>query len=139
MRVVLDTNTIISGLFWGGVPWQVYSAAFAEHYTLLTTDDLLNELMIVLNRPKFVQSLAIFKRTAEDIVSEYRQVAEFVIPAEIPSDVIRDPKDRAVLACAVGGKADFIVSGDKDLLILRTYENIRILNAAQFRSQLNQE
>jgi len=51
---------------------------------------------------------------------------------EVPVDVVRDPKDRAVLECAVGGNADFIVSGDRDLLVLAAYQNIVILTAEQF-------
>jgi uncharacterized protein len=138
MRVVLDTNTIISGLFWGGVPWQVYRAAFAEHYILLTTDAMIDELKDVLNRPKFAPSLAVFKRSADEILTEYLEIAELVTAAEIPTDVVRDPKDRAVLACAVGGNANCIISGDKDLLVLRTYQNISILTATPFLSQLSQ-
>lgn len=138
MRVVLDTNTIISALFWGGVPWRVYSAALAERYTLLTTDSLLSELTNVLHRPKFAPSLAIFKRSADEIVAEYLKVAENVASLEVPPDVLRDPKDRSVLGCAVGGKADCIVSGDKDLLILNIYQNIPILSAAQFLQRLTE-
>jgi predicted nucleic acid-binding protein len=70
-------------------------------------------------------------------VAEYTRFVAIVVPAEIPPDVVRDSKDRAVLACAVGGKADYIVSGDEDLLVLSIYENIPILNANQFVDRLS--
>ena len=132
MRVVVDTNTVISALFWGGVPWQVYSAALSEQYTLLTTEALINELRSVLLRPKFVPALIAIQKTVDDIIVEYREIAEPVIPVEIGANAIRDAKDRVVLACAVGGKADYIVSGDKDLLVLETYQGVPIVKAAQF-------
>jgi predicted nucleic acid-binding protein len=50
MRVVVDTNTIISALFWGGMPWQVYQAALSEQYVALTTNAVLDELRNV--RPR---------------------------------------------------------------------------------------
>jgi uncharacterized protein len=75
---------------------------------------------------------------ANTILSEYRTITELVTPAEIPPDAIRDPKDIPVLACAVGGKADYIVSGDNDLLVLTAYQNIPILSAAQFLKRLEE-
>lgn len=132
MRVVVDTNTVISALFWDGVPWQVYNAALSEQYTLLTTEALINELRSVLLRPKFAPALTAIQTTVDEIIVEYREIAEPVIPVEIGADDIRDAKDRVVLACAVGGKADYIISGDKDLLVLVTYQDIPIVKAAQF-------
>jgi uncharacterized protein len=132
IRVVLDTNTLISGFFWGGIPWQVYTAALDEKYILLTSDALLAELSNVLQRPKFVPALNAIQKTAETIVNEHLLISESVIPIEVSAEIIRDPKDRIVLAAALGGKADFIVSGDKDLLVLQIFENIPIISASQF-------
>lgn len=54
----------------------------------------------------------------------------------VPQHAVRDPKDRIVLGCALGGEADYVVTGDKDLLILKHYEGIRILNAVEFLAAL---
>ena len=124
MRVVLDTNTIISGLFWDGTPWQVYRAALTGEYTLLASDALINELDEVLHRPKFIPALAEIGRTPESLVASHSEIVALVHPADIAPDTIRDPKDTMILACAVGGKADYIVSGDKDLLVLDEYQRI---------------
>ena len=135
-RVVLNTNTLISGIFWPGTPRLVYLAATQERFQILTSDCLFTELNSVLRRPKFTPVLNALAKTAEDLIIELRGMVEFVSAVEIPAGIVRDPKDAMVLACAIGGKADFIVSGDKDLLTLTAYENIPILNAAQFLQRL---
>lgn len=135
IRSVLDTNTIISALFWSGAPSQIYLSA-EERYTLLTSADLLNELEMVLRRPKFESVLKTSGRSVEWYMARHSAYANLVVPAEIPASVVRDPKDRIVLACAVGGQADYIVSGDNDLLILERYENIPIITASQFLERL---
>jgi predicted nucleic acid-binding protein len=68
----------------------------------------------------------------QQALSIYRRMVEQVEPGEVPEDVVRDRKDRAVLACAVGGKAEYIVTGDEDLLILKTYQDVGIVTPAQF-------
>lgn len=138
MRIVLDTNIIVSGLFWRGSPYLILDAALNKRYISLATEPLLEEIRDVLSREKFAQKLAEKKLTVDGIVNSFRMIAIIVEPAEIPLDAIRDPKDRAVLACAVGGKADYIVSGDQDLLALTAYQNIPILDTAQFVKRLEE-
>ncbi|HLY26796.1 MAG TPA: putative toxin-antitoxin system toxin component, PIN family [Aggregatilineales bacterium] len=65
-------------------------------------------------------------------MSDFRILAEIVAPVELPTDVVRDPKDVAVLACALGGNAQYIVTGDDDLLTLKKYRNISIVSPTQF-------
>lgn len=132
MRVILDTNTLISAIFWDKLPDVAYSAAFDGKYILIATADLLAEFERVLIRPKFAAALTALNRTAADILDEHRQLAELVSPAQIPNDAVRDSKDIPILACAVGGKADYIVTGDKDLLVLGVYGSIRIVTVGQF-------
>jgi putative PIN family toxin of toxin-antitoxin system len=117
-RVVLDTNTILSAIIWSGVPRQVYEAGFTEQYQLVTSVMLFAELDGVLHRAKFAPMLKAANLVPDQIIESVRSAAEFVAPAEIPAGVVRDPKDVVVLACAVGGQADYIVSGDQDLLTL---------------------
>ena len=116
IRAVIDANVVISGLFWRGLPREVFQAAAQGRYVTLTTEPLLDELRNTLSKQKFVP---------------------YLTTLTISIDAVRDPKDRAVLACAVGGKADYIVSGDNDLLVLTVYESIPILNVAQFLEHLS--
>ncbi len=139
IRAVLDTNIIVSGLLWGGPPGRVFQAARDELFVAILTETLLSEILRVLSRDKFRTQLAARQMQVESIGQQYRAAAQMVETAEIPPEVIRDPKDVVVLACAVGGKADFIVSGDKDLLTLGTYESIPILTAEQFLGRLSGE
>ena len=135
MRAVVDTNLIISTIFWKGAPKRLYQAA-AGQYQLLTSRALIAELGEVIHRPQFAQRLAAIGEIPREIMGAYMRLAEIVQPATVPDDSVRDPKDRIVLGCAVGGRADYIVSGDKDLLTLERYENIPIINATQFLEQL---
>ncbi|GIK66246.1 MAG: putative toxin-antitoxin system toxin component, PIN family protein [Chloroflexota bacterium] len=137
IRAVLDTNVIVSGLLWGGLPSLVFQAARDELFVAILTESLLSETINVLARDKFAEQLAARQINLESLAMQYRAAAEIVEPAEVPTGIVRDPKDVMILACAVGGKADFIVSGDKDLLTLVSYEQIPILTAEQFLDRLS--
>ncbi len=139
LRAVLDTNIIISALFWKGLPRVVFDAALDKLYFSLSSEALTTEVHRTLSYPKFAQQIANVELNIEQLVAQYLATAIVVLPADIPPDAVRDPKDRMVLACAVGGKADFIISGDKDLLILGSYDNIPILSSAQFLQHLSPE
>jgi len=138
IRAVIDTNIIISGLFWRGLPKQVFEAVIEGRFVALTSQALLDELYDALNQNKFAANFAAIEMTADRFMNRYGTIVEQVESSEVPFDVIRDPKDRAVLGCAIGGNADCIVSGDKDLLVLKSYEGIPILTAAQFLQRLEE-
>ncbi len=83
-------------------------------------------------RPKF-QAYAIKSgQGLNELVEVYAAIVKRVEPATISPGVVRDPKDEMVLACAIGGKADCIVTGDQDLLTLQVYEGIPIWTVAHF-------
>lgn len=133
MRVVLDTNTVISGIFWGGHPRQILEMARSGTISICTSQALLDELLDVLSRPKFGARLTTsVNLTAEEVVADYAALAEIVAVQAVERVVPDDPDDDEVIACAVAAEASYIVSGDKDLLDLSSYGNISILKAAQF-------
>lgn len=128
MRVVADTNVLISALLFGGLPEQILLAGLRGEIQLVISIPLVEELENVLTKrfrpePRFI-------RDCSDFV---RDVAEKV---EVTShlNVIKDPEgDNRVLECAVDGKADFVVSGDtKHILPLREYKGIKILSPSDF-------
>ncbi len=87
----------------------------------------------ILNYPKFRRNLAAAGRTPEQFLAAYRKIVEPVDTFNvILADVIRDKDDSHVLACAEAGRAELIVSGDADLLVLGEYQGIRIVTAADF-------
>jgi putative PIN family toxin of toxin-antitoxin system len=138
-RVVVDTNLIISATFWGGQPRRLLDLIRVSKAQLVTSTDIIHELKITLQYSKFDQHFMALGRTVDNVVEEYQKIAESVTPADVPEDVVRDKKDRMILATAVGGKASHLVSGDKDLLDLREYEKIIILTATQFIEYLTKD
>lgn len=127
MRIVADTNTVVSGSLWPGKPRALLDAARAGELQLITTQALLDELLDVVGRAKFAGRLERAGATVASLLSAYRDLVEVVVPAEITPTVIADPDDDAVLACALAGRADLIVSGDAHLLDLKRFHGIRIL------------
>lgn len=131
MLLVLDTNTIVSGTLWHGTPHFLIEGARRKRFTPCTCSNMLRELLLVLNRPKFSAQIALGQTAPRRIVREYRRLAIAVsLPATLPQ-VCRDPKDDVILACAIEAAADAITSGDNDLLSLCHYRGIPILTAAQ--------
>lgn len=136
-RVVLDTNIYISALLWGGALAQLVSRVLEREMLLLSTDEIGEEFRRTLDKPKFDTQLAKIRKTRAQVALSYTALVHKVTPLAVPAGVVRDPKDEIILACAVGGRADVIVSGDKDLTDLIVYEQIPILTASQFLALLN--
>jgi len=129
VHIVLDTNIVISGLIWGGIPRQLLDLGREQHIQLFTSTVLLEELESVLSRDKFAKLLASQGVTPSFIMQRYGLLAELVSPQPIQRTV-RDNDDDVVLATALAAQAKLIVSGDNDLLVLHPFQGIHILNAA---------
>ena len=138
VRLVLDTNTVISGLLWDNAPSRLLDAALEGRIALFTSHALLFELGDVLPRAKFVKRVAASQLTIEQLITRYAVLAQTIEPALI-SPVSIDPDDDHVLACAIGANVDFIVSGDADLLNLKQHQSIPIIKAAEALSRIEQE
>ena len=130
MRLVLDTNTAISGLLWAGTPGRIIDSALAGQVELHSSTALLVELKGVLAREKFARQLARRGLTVDDIFNGYSALVSLTRPAVIVPTIARDPADDEVLAAAVGCTADLIVSGDAHLLDLKSFRGIPIITAA---------
>lgn len=136
MRIVIDTNVLLSGLMWQGAPHSLLDQAREGSVDLLTSQVLLDELADVMTRQKFAGILQRTSRTPERILHELRALMEIIVASPLPQPVCRDPDDDAVLACALAAHADLIVSGDADLLVLEQFQGIRIVTAAQVLKSL---
>lgn len=129
MRLVLDTNIVISALLWRGAPRRILLSAHSNEVILYTSIPLLVELDDVLRRNKFQARLRQARVSANDLVLGFAALATVVEPAAIPPVILSDPDDDAVLACALAAQAEAIVSGDSHLLQLGAYDAIPILPA----------
>ena len=136
MRLVLDTNTVVSGLIWGGVPGQLIDAAAAGTVQIISSVPLLGELHDVLFRKKFATQLAEQGVDAADLFEGYAALVELVDPADIGPVILADPDDDIVLATAVAGGADAIVSGDAHLLGIGEFRGMPIITSAAAVSRL---
>jgi putative PIN family toxin of toxin-antitoxin system len=130
MRIVADTNTVLSGLLWQGPPRRLLDLARRRAFTLCTSPTLLAELAEVIARDKFAQRVLAAGLSATALVQDYERLADILEPQPLSPPVCRDPDDDHVLACALAARAILIVSGDKDLLDLPPYQGIPILPAA---------
>jgi uncharacterized protein len=135
VRVVADTNTVVSAFLWGGPPAAVLAAAREGRITLFTSPVLLAELEDVLSREKFSERIARVSSSAAQMIAGYRALVSVVRPTAI-EPTARDPDDDHVLACATAAQAQLIISRDKDLLTLRDYEGIPILASADALQRL---
>lgn len=136
MRLVLDTNIVISGLFWSGPPAQLLESAQANEVELFTTRQLLAELTRVLYRAKFANAIAASRLSIEELVLGYADLATVIEPSSIAPTITADPDDDQVLACGLAAKTDLIVSGDKHLLSLKQYQGMPIVTAAEALQRL---
>lgn len=136
MRVVFDTNTIISGTLWSGNPRRVLDAARDEVFDLFTTQELINELIDVLGRDKFAARMREAGLSVAQVVDNFAAIATIVESESISPIVLRDPDDDAVIACAITSHSDVIVSGDSDLLDLEGYLGIRIITPTELVAEL---
>lgn len=135
MRVLLDTNVLISYLL---TPRRdspilaILQGAFSGKFVLLMPAQLLEELAKVLSKKRYLAE-RINQEEMEEFVDLLLDVAEIIplISEAIPA-VTRDPKDDFLLAYAMVGQADFLVTGDADLLSMSQVENLKLLSPADF-------
>lgn len=128
-RLVIDTNVIVSSLLFAqSTPRQAVNKAL-DTGKILISQEIIEELIKVLSRKKLNKYLLEEERI--------RFLADFLKDTEIVKitqnfDVCRDKKDNKFIDLAVCGKAQYIITGDEDLLILNPFQNISIINAREF-------
>ena len=139
-RAVLDTNVIISALISEkGAPRRIFDAWLAGRFTLVTSHSIIAEADRALHYHKIRH---VYGLSEEEIATA---IALLWSQGQLASDAYHierasaDPEDDKFLACALEGAAEFVVTGDKDLLSLRAYAGIPIVSPAEFLQQLRAE
>ena len=131
MKVVYDTNIYVSGLFWGGSPGDLLKRAAKGEVQLVISGFILDEISKVLS-----ESFGVPEDVVTSIIDTFEAISVKVYP-KYHVNVVRDKKDNGVLECALEGKCDYIVTGDKDLLILKEHHGIKITTPKKFLQILN--
>ncbi len=126
MRVVLDTNVLIASFIARGVCTDVFERVIAEH-ELIISSHILDEFERVM-----CHRLGLNPGRVERAAALLRRKGQIVEPEPLESPVCRDPDDDPVLALARSSGADCLVSGDDDLLILTSFEDIPIISPRKF-------
>jgi len=130
MRVVLDTNVLVSAFVYGGNPRRIVELVVSGEVEMSFSEPLLQELQDVLLREQFDLNPQLV-RTA---LAEISAIGQWVVPQRHHSLVKEDPSDNLVLDCAVEAGADYIVTGDRHLLRLKKCGKVKIVNPQQFLS-----
>ncbi len=139
LRVVLDSNQFISGLIRpDGAPGRAVQSWRRGTYRLVTAPDLTDEFERIVARPSFSQRYNPDPAEIAAIRDELVRAEQVTPLAELPIHC-RDPKDDMLLACALGGDADVLVTGDRDLLVLDgepALGKLRVLSPQDFLAML---
>ena len=132
VRVVLDTNVLVSGVIATGYSAKILDVARREEIKLVSSVHMLEEFSDVVSRRRIVRKYPDVTGNAETLLDFFRAFAEFVSGIPEEDQISPDRDDDFVLACAIDGKADYIVSGDPHLLDLKSYKKIPILSPREF-------
>ena len=131
LKLVLDTNTIISAFFWNGNEAELFRKIEQGKAALFITREILAEIEDVIKRPKFDKVMKNAGLTPDQIMQKIVSLSHLVIAPKFNIKVCRDEKDNKLLECAQSAKASYLVSGDDDLLSLKEYEKIPIIRASE--------
>lgn len=130
MRLVLDTNVVVSGLLWDGAPRSLLRFARDKRVDLITSLPLLAELTNILEWPKFAKKIAASTLTIDELVDRYAALTEMVRPILTPR-IAPDPDDDVVIGTAAAAAAGLIVTGDRALLSVVAHGDVRIVGVAE--------
>ena len=126
--VVFDTNVFISAFLFRGKPRYVLDLAIEGKIKLFISNDILVEISNVLEK----QTFALSKYKVKLILTEIESLFALVYPDQKIINQCRDRDDHIILECALKGNVKYIVTGDNDLLSLKTFQTVKIVNPSDF-------
>ena len=128
MRIVVDTNVLISGAFFSGVPSKIIDACVGGNFKLVLTTEIIEEYRRVGEVFTKKRPNVDFERFLGILISK----AVFVEPAHVDPDICRDSDDVKFLECALASNSKYLVSGDKDLLVIKDFSGVTIYTPREF-------
>jgi len=133
MKLVLDANVFISAFYWGGNPQKIIDRIIEGIDTLYVSNEILNEVAAVMGRQKFKSS----PETIEKYIRAIEKIGKKIyIPGNI-REICRDKDDDDKIECGVISGADYIITGDNDLLTLKKYQHIKIVTIKEYLQIIN--
>lgn len=134
LRVVVDTNVLISGLFGikNSPSSQILKAIRSQKIILVTSPTILEEVSEVISRKRITKLTKMHKKERKNFIDELIERSEVTAGKQLLKIVGRDIKDDKFLACAYEAKTDYLVTGDHDLLILKEYKGVKIMKPRGF-------
>jgi putative PIN family toxin of toxin-antitoxin system len=133
MRAVLDTNIVMSGIFWQGTPSKILEAAFGQKFRLILSLQIIQEYKRIL---QLMESKYPSVTAGSDILDKLIVGADIVSTTLLSKAVCSDPDDDKFLEAAIAGHAKYIASGDRALLKTNGYASINVIPATAFLSLL---
>ncbi|PIZ83247.1 putative toxin-antitoxin system toxin component, PIN family [Candidatus Pacearchaeota archaeon CG_4_10_14_0_2_um_filter_05_32_18] len=133
MKLVLDTNVWLSGIFWEGEASKIIEKAEKKNIQILISENILSEIVDVLNKEsKFKKYILNLKLSIEEILRAVLSISN-LIETKAKLDIIKaDPKDNIILEVALDGKAEYIISYDSHLLNMIEFRSIKIISPGEF-------
>jgi putative PIN family toxin of toxin-antitoxin system len=132
LKAVLDTNVLISGILWKGIPFNLLKWVEERSLRIYTSLEILAEVYRVLHYPKFQQYIDNRQTSPGQLFTKIASLCTIIQVDEIVKGVCSDTDDEKFLSCALTGNVEVLVSGDKHLLDLKQYKSVRILTAQEF-------
>jgi putative PIN family toxin of toxin-antitoxin system len=132
MRVVLDTNVIVAAFATRGLCAEIFEVCLTGH-SIIISEHILSEIQKTL-----IEKIHLPKGIVQNIRDYLKNIAELFEPEQIDKSVCRDKNDNKIIGAAVSGNADFIITGDNDLLVLKKYRGIAIITPREFWTFLKQ-
>ncbi len=133
MKIVLDTNVWLSGIFWYGEASKIIEKAEKKNVQIFISEEILSEIANVLNKEsKFQKYILNLRLSIEDLLRTILSIST-LIETKTKLDIIKsDPKDNIILEAALEGKVEYIVSYDNHILNMIEFRGIKIINPGEF-------
>ncbi len=139
IKIVLDTNILISGTFWTGSSFKMMELIDKKEIISITSEEIMREYNKTINSDEIIE-----KTKEKDLiisnVSKKIVLNSTIIQPNIRLDVVKeDPEDNKILECAYEGKVDYIITKDNHLLKLKEFRDIKIITPEEFLERFNQQ
>ncbi|MDR1243672.1 MAG: putative toxin-antitoxin system toxin component, PIN family [Endomicrobium sp.] len=128
MKIACDTNIFISAFYFGGSPKIILERAVEGIDTLYIAKEIIEEIFDVMSRPKFKTDIIYI----EHFINFIQEIANNIRIKGNLNNISRDVDDNKILECALAAKVDYLITGDKDLLILNNFKSIKIISSEQY-------